>query len=107
MTIANTRVRRFAAVGALAVATAAVPALGLLADSGAQSSTATGRCLAWSGSMTDGQCIAYSNGNGINVGSPGVGFGGNYNNNPNTAGGGIGVNTGPVLPGQTFNIPLG
>ena len=51
--------------------------------------------------MTDGQCIAYSNGNGINVGSPGVGFGGN--NNP----GGIGINTGPVMPGQTFNIPVG
>lgn len=101
MTIANTRVRRFAAVGALAVATAAVPALALLADSGAQSSTATGKCLAWSGSMTDGQCIAYSNGNGINVGSPSVGFGGN--NNP----GGLGINTAPMLPGQTFNVPLG
>ena len=75
-TIANTRVRRFAAVGAFAVAAAAVPALALLADTGAQTSTATGKCLAWSGSMTDGQCIAYSNGNGINVGSPGVGFGG-------------------------------
>ena len=71
MTIAHTRVRRFAAVGALAVAAAAVPALALLADTGASTSTATGKCLAWSGSMTDGQCIAYSNGNGINVGSPG------------------------------------
>ena len=101
MTIANTRVRRFAAVGALAVAAAAVAALTLLADSGASTSTATGKCLAWSGSMTDGQCIAYSNGNGINVGSPGVGFGGN--NNP----GGLGINTAPMLPGQTFNVPLG
>ena len=105
MTTANTRAWRFAAAGALAVAAAAVPAMIVLADSGATTSTATGKCLAWVGSMNDGQCIAYSNGNGINAGTPGVGFGGTGNGN--TASGGIGVNTGPMLPGQSFNIPLG
>lgn len=100
MTTANTRVRRFAAVGALAVAAAAVPAMVVLADSGTSTSTATGRCLAWVGSMNDGQCISYSNGNGINVGSPSLGA---YNgNNP-----GLGVNTGPMMPGQSISIPLG
>ena len=101
MTTAKSRVRRFAAAGALAAAAAAVPAMVLLADSGTPTSTATGKCLAWVGSMNAGQCIGYSNGNGISAGSPGIGFGG-----PNN-GGGLGINTGPMLPGQSFNIPVG
>ena len=108
MTTANTRVRRIAAAGALAVAAVAVPALAALGPSGTETSTATGTCLAWVGSKTDGQCISYSNGNGINVGTPQFGVGGNPNNsNPNTAGGGFGANTGPMLPGNSISIPLG
>ena len=100
MTTANTRVRRFAAAGALAVAAAALPAIAVLGESGAPATTATGKCLAWVGSKNDGQCISYSNGNGINVGSPSLGA---YNgNNP-----GLGVNTGPMLPGQSISIPVG
>ncbi len=107
MTTANTRVRRIAAAGALAAAAVAVPALAALGASGTATSTATGTCLAWVGSKTDGQCISYSNGNGINIGTPQFGVGGNQYNDPNTAGGGVGVNTGPMLPGQSINIPLG
>lgn len=105
MTTANTRIRRIAAAGALAMAAVAVPVLVALGASGTETSTATGTCLAWLGSKTDGKCISYSNGNGINVGTPQ--FGVNGGTNSNTAGGGFGINTGPMLPGQSFNIPLG
>ena len=103
MTTANSRARRFAAFGALAVAAAAVPALAALSDTSTSSTSATGNCLAWVGSRNDGQCISYSNGTPAFIGTPDVGIYG-----PNTSGGGgIGVTTGPLLPGQTISIPLG
>ena len=55
-------------------------------------------CLAWFGNKEDGNCLGYSNGNGINVGTPDVGV---YGPNSGVPGGGIGVSTGPLLPGQT------
>jgi hypothetical protein len=102
MTTAKNRVRRIAAVGALAVAAAAVPALAALGASGTQTSSATGTCLAWYGSRDDGICLSYSNGQGVNVGTPQVGIGG-----PNSSSPGVGITTGPLLPGQTISIPLG
>jgi hypothetical protein len=101
MTSANTRARRIATVGALAVAAAAVPALAAVMDSTAPTATATGgTCLAWFGSRGDGQCLSYSNNN-VSIGTPQLGVYG-----PNGAGG-IGVSTGPLLPGQTISIPVG
>ena len=50
-------------------------------------------------------CLSYSNGNGINVGTPGIGvYGPNSGSLP---GGGIGVNTGPLFPGQTWTQGIG
>jgi hypothetical protein len=57
-----------------------------------------GPCLAWFGNAEDGVCLSYSNGNGVSVGTPEVGI---FDN-----GGGIGVNTGPLLPGTTWNSPV-
>ena len=104
MTTANTRARRIAAIGALAVAAAAVPALAALTDSSTSTTSATGSgtCLAWVGSRNDGQCISWSNGSPTYIGTPQVGLGG-----PNSGSPGLGVTTGPMLPGQSISIPLG
>ncbi len=101
MTIAKNRARRIAAVGALALAAAAVPVMAELSFAGSSTSVATGNCLAWLGSRDDGQCISYSNGNGSSIGTPGVAVGGS------NTGGGLGVSTGPLMPGQTISVPLG
>ncbi|WP_319437349.1 hypothetical protein [Mycobacterium sp. RTGN5] len=101
MTTANTRARRIAAVGALVVAAAAIPALAELTVSSSSTTTATGTCLAWFGSRGDGQCLSYSNNN-VSVGTPQVGIGG-----PNSGSPGVGISTGPLLPGQTISIPMG
>ena len=105
MTIAKNRARRIAVAGALAVAAAAVPALAALGVAGTQTATpelsATGTCLAWLGSRDDGQCISYSNGQGTSIGTPGIAAGGS------NTGGGLGVSTGPLMPGQSISIPLG
>jgi hypothetical protein len=103
MTSANSRTRRIATAGALAVAAAAVPALAALAAPTAAADPG-GTCLAWFGSRGDGQCLSYSNNN-VSVGTPQFGvYGPDAGSNP---GGGIGVSTGPLLPGQTISIPLG
>jgi hypothetical protein len=101
MTTANTRARRIAAAGALVVAAAAVPALAELTVSSSSTTTATGVCTAWFGSRGDGQCLAYSDNN-VSIGTPQVGIGG-----PNSGSPGVGISTGPLLPGQTISIPLG
>ena len=49
--------------------------------------------------MGDGICLGYSNGSPTYIGTPDVGVYG-----PN---GGLGVYTGPLLPGQTINTPIG
>ena len=104
MTTANTRARRIAAVGALVVAAAAVPALAELTVSSSSTTTATGTCLAWFGARGEGQCLSYSNNN-VSIGTPQFGvYGPDAGSMP---GGGIGVTTGPLLPGQTISIPLG
>ena len=59
------------------------------------------------GNKEDGNCISWSNGNGINVGTPDIGiYGPNSGSMP---GGGVGINTGPLLPGTRWDqsIPIG
>lgn len=98
------RAPRLVAAGALAAAAVAAP-IAIALTSGAQV-VAGPPCLA-SGSF-NGQpmpCLSYSNGNGINVGTPDVGvYGPNSGSNP---GGGIGVTTGNLLPGTTWNKSIG
>jgi hypothetical protein len=94
MSIASARVRLLAA-GALAAALSApVLALGLSAD---PQVSAEGNCLAWLGSRDDGQCIGWSNGQPSFIGTPNLGvWGPGY-------GSGLGVVTGPLMPGTTIN----
>lgn len=86
---------RVLAAGVLAGAAVALPVLAT-----APTASAAGQCLAWFGSRDDGQCLSYSNGSPTVIGSPQLGvFGPGYGN-------GIGVTTGPLLPGQTINQGL-
>lgn len=94
------RVRRAVAVGALAVAAAVAPAYAMFSTPDAAPQAK--RCLAWFGSKIDGQCIAWSTSGGqgqVSGGSPAVSVGGPNSANP-------GFSTGPMLPGQTINIPI-
>ena len=91
--MAHANTLRFAVAGALAAAVGAA----VIAALGATSTvTATGECLAWFGSRDDGICMGYSNGNPTYIGTPALGvWGPGY-------GGGLGITTGPLLPGQTI-----
>ena len=103
MAPANTSLRRVAAAGALAAAALAGPALAALGSTQATDS-ATGRCLAWYGSRDDGICLGYSNGSPTYIGTPSIGvWGPGYG----TGQPGVGITTGPLLPGQTINVPIG
>ncbi len=98
----NVGARRLVAIGALAAA-AAVPAVVVTmsagsAGTGPAEQVAGGKCLAWFGNQEDNKCLGYSNGNGVNVGTPGF-VGGN---GPNA-----GWYTGPLLPGTSWNQPIG
>ena len=99
--VASKRTRRLIAVSAFAVAAAAGPAFAATMISTTEPQdyqAAPGQCLAWFGNQDDGKCLGYSNGQPINAGTPDIGIYG-----PN--GSGIGVSTGPLLPGQTFTGP--
>ena len=97
------RAHRLVAAGALAVAAVAAPiAVALTSVNATQ--TDAGPCLAWYGNREDNICLSYSNGNGVNVGTPDVGI---YGPNTGSGGGGIGFSTGPMLPGQTWTKPIG
>jgi hypothetical protein len=99
------RAHRYVAAGALAVAAVAAPIAISLTVGSATESVAGPPCLAWYGNREDGVCLSYSNGNGVNVGTPDLGvYGPNSGQLP---GGGIGVTTGTLLPGQTWNSPIG
>ena len=91
------RTRRLVA-GAFAAAAVAVPFYAAIATDAAPQVTAGPPCLAWFGNAEDGNCLSYSNGNGINVGAPGY-YGGN---SPNS-----GFYTGPLLPGTTIREGFG
>ncbi|MGZ8814489.1 MAG: DUF7155 family protein [Mycobacterium sp.] len=56
--------------------------------------------MAWFGNKEDGHCLSYSNGFPVAGGTPSFQFGG---------GGVVGGNwtTGPLMPGQTVNRPIG
>jgi hypothetical protein len=92
------RLRRLAVAAAFAATALSAPVLATLGTSGGAVTSATGPCLAWFGSRDDGICMGYSNGNGINVGTPDFGiYGPGY---------GYGITSGPLLPGQTINQGL-
>lgn len=97
MTPANTARRRLAVAGGLAVAAVAAPILVALGSTGPVTTSAEGNCLAWFGSRDDGICMGYSNGTPTYIGTPQVGiYGPGYGN-------GLGITTGPLLPGTTIN----
>lgn len=99
------RAHRLVAAGSLAVAALAAPIAIALTSVDAAGTVAGPRCLSHVGNIEDGVCAGYSNGNGINVGTPDIGiYGPNAGSLP---GGGIGVSTGPLLPGQSWNVPIG
>jgi len=96
----RSQLRPWQIAAALVVAVSA-PLLAAVAASDPPIVSATGDCLAWFGSRGDGICMGYSMGNGINAGTPDIGvFGPGYGN-------GLGITSGPLLPGQTFNVPIG
>lgn len=84
--------------GAFAAAAVAVPFYAsLTSPDAAPQVTAGPACLAWFGNIEDGNCLSYSNGTGVTVGSPNVGIGEN----------GFGVYTGPLFPGTTIQQGIG
>lgn len=93
------RIRRSITIGAFAAAAVAAPFAAAISTAPAQDAVAAPPCLAWFGNKEDGKCLGYSNGNGATFGSPSVAFG--------NGGTGIGVTTGPLLPGQTINQGIG
>ena len=99
------RAHRLVAAGSLAVAALAAPIAIALTSADTAGTVAGPRCLSHVGNIEDGVCAGYSSGNGINVGTPEIGV---YGPESGTMrGGGIGVSTGPLLPGQTWNVPIG
>lgn len=100
------RAHRLVAAGAMAVAAVAAP-LAIAFTSGSTQAVAAPACLSWYGNQEDGICLSYSNGNGINVGTPDIGVYGPNSGAANGRGGGIGVTTGPLLPGQTWTRGIG
>jgi hypothetical protein len=97
VTSSKFRARRLIAAGAFAAAAVAAPfAASALAGSGVADNVAGPACLAWFGNKEDGKCLSYSNGNGINVGTPQFGLNGSD---------GPGINTGPLFPGYIYGTP--
>jgi hypothetical protein len=91
--------------GAFVAAVVAVPLYAATVTSDSPQVTASPACLAWFGNKDDGKCLSYSNGQPIYAGTPDWGiYGPNAGSNP---GGGIGVSSGPLVPGTTWNQPIG
>ena len=98
------RSRRLIA-GAFAAAAVAAPLYAAITTTDASPQITAQPCLAWFGNKEDGKCLSYSNGNGMNVGTPDLGV---YGPSSGAVGrGGIGVTTGSLLPGQSWNSPVG
>ena len=101
MTSTKDQALRFIAAGVFAVAAVAAPfaASALTTSGGADAVALPPGCLAWFGNQEDGHCLGYSEGNGVNVGTPSYGVqGGNGGN-------GAGFSTGPLVPGRTISDP--
>ena len=101
MTSTKNQARRLIAAGAFAVAAVAAPfAASVLTSSAVSEDLASPACLAGFGNKEDGHCLSYSNGYPVGGGTPSFQFGG---------AGVVGGNwtTGPLLPGQTINRPIG
>lgn len=92
------RIRRSVVIGAFAAAAVAAPLAGVLSTNSDQVTQAGPACLAWFGNKDDGKCLSYSNGSGVGVGTPDVALNGV---------GGIGISTGPLLPGTTISRGIG
>ena len=84
--------------GTFAAAAVAVPLYASLTSPDVAPQTTAGpACLAWFGNKDDGNCLGYSNGAPVFVGTPQVGFGE----------GGFGISTSPLLPGTTIQQKIG
>ncbi|HEY6646257.1 MAG TPA: hypothetical protein VI217_04060 [Mycobacterium sp.] len=91
--------------GVFVAGAVAVPLYAAAVSTDSAQVTAGPACLAWFGNKEDGKCLSYSNGQPVFVGTPDLGvYGPNAGSNP---GGGIGVSTGPLLPGTTINQGIG
>jgi hypothetical protein len=91
--------------GVFVAGAVAVPLYAAALSTDSAQVTAGPACLAWFGNKEDGKCLSYSNGQPVFVGTPDLGvYGPNAGSNP---GGGIGVSTGPLLPGTTINQGIG
>jgi len=90
--------------GAFVAAALAVPLYAAASSIDNAQVTASPACLAWFGNREDGKCLSYSNGNGVNVGTPSLNAcpGGG-----STSRDGCGWSTGPLLPGTTINQGIG
>ena len=84
--------------GAFVAAALAVPLYAAASSIDNAQVTASPACLAWFGNKEDGKCLSYSNGNGVNVGTPVY----NGGNGPDA-----GWSSGPLLPGTTINQGIG
>lgn len=95
----RTKSTRMIAAG-FAAAAVAVPLCTALAstDVAPHVTANPGGCLAWFGNQDDGNCMGQSNGTGVTIGTPNVGLGGPF---------GIGIYTGPLLPGSTISRDFG
>jgi hypothetical protein len=91
--------------GVFAAAAVAVPLYAATASTDSAQVTAAPACLAWFGNKEDGKCLSYSNGNGVNVGTPSFNYCPGYNGGAGRDD--CGVSTGPLLPSQTWNEPIG
>ncbi|MDQ1730515.1 MAG: hypothetical protein QOD39_5140 [Mycobacterium sp.] len=90
--------------GAFVAAAVTVPLYAAAVSTDGTEVTAAPACLAWFGNQSDGKCLSYSNGQPVNVGTPDMGiYGPDAGSMP---GGGIGISTGPLLPSQTWNVPI-
>jgi hypothetical protein len=89
---------------AFVAAAVAVPLYAAAVSTDSAQVTAAPACLAWFGNKEDGKCLSYSNGNGVNVGTPSFNYcpgGGSASRE------GCGWQSGPLLPGTTIQEGIG
>lgn len=93
------RTRRTLIIGAFAAAAIAAPVYAAVSTPATTSTQA--ECLSWLGARGTGTCIGSSNSNssGVGGGVPDISIGGPNSGSP-------GLSTGPLFPGNSWNIPL-